>query len=307
MSHPQPTPHTGRRSQSSRRQSGRIWTLLLLASCLLVPGPGRAAEAEPQRIVALAPNVVELLFELGLGDRVRGVGDYCHWPPEVEALPRLGGLVDPHLERILGLGPDLVVALESEERLATGMEQLGVPVLRLHIETAAEVAEAARKIGEATGRNEVAEAFAHGFLAHLGSRRVAGEPSVAVVFGREAGTLGQLMTTGEDTYVTELLTHLGARNLFTDAIGRYPRIGLEEILRRDPDWIVELQWEERDARGRDLLLDDWRRFSTLRAVQEGRIGVLDGGYTVIPGPRLRQLYDALADLLGAEPVPPPPP
>ncbi|MBZ0113096.1 MAG: helical backbone metal receptor [Thermoanaerobaculia bacterium] len=270
-----------------------------------IPGPQpqvAASEAptsvtSPRRIVALAPNVVELLFALGLGDRVVGVGDYCHWPPEVATLPHLGGLGTAQLESIVALEPDLVVALRSEGSLALDMRRLGVAVLSLGIETLGDIEAAALAIGDATQSAARAEAFSTEFSRHMVQRRPDHSPSVAVVFGRQPGDLGRLMTAGPSTYIDEILSLLGSTNAFGDVIGRYPQISVEDILRRDPDVILEIQWEEASTALDVALRQDWHAFPSLKAVREQRIGVVAGGYTVIPGPRLTQLYDAIAAAL----------
>jgi iron complex transport system substrate-binding protein len=255
------------------------------------------SERGPRRIVALAPNVVELLFALDLGNQVVGVGDYCHWPPEVEALPHLGGLGTAQLESIVALDPDLVIALRSEDSLAQDMRRLGVAVLSLEIETLGDVVAAALSIGRATHSEERAEAFATAFRHHMVQRSRLHSPSVAIVFGRQPGDLGRLMTAGSSTFIDEIVSLVGARNVFGDVLGRYPQISIEDILRRDPDIILEIQWEPESPELSKALRRDWQAFPMLSAVRHQRIEIVAGGYTVIPGPRLIQLYETIAGAL----------
>ena len=111
--------------------------MLAFHACRVEHGAGTAIEPAPlpQRIIALTPSLVETLFALGLGDRVAGVGSYVFWPPAAAARPRIGGLFDPNLERIVSLKPDLAVLLPSERDLATRLKPLGVDVLVVPDET----------------------------------------------------------------------------------------------------------------------------------------------------------------------------
>ena len=112
---------------------------LALVGGLWAGGCGEAAPTpEPgvaRRIVAMAPNVTEILFALELGDRVVGVGDYATWPPEVASIPKLGGLYDVSLERILELEPDLAILIPSEAELAGHLRRLGIEVLEVENES----------------------------------------------------------------------------------------------------------------------------------------------------------------------------
>src|SRR5689334_1303434 len=99
-----------------------VLLLALLAGCREGASPQPKGPEVPQRIVALAPNLSETLFALGLGDRVVGVGDFSTWPPEAADKPRLGGLFDANLERIVSLKPDLAVLLPSEKDLAAKLQ-----------------------------------------------------------------------------------------------------------------------------------------------------------------------------------------
>ena len=102
---------------------------LVATACRAAPAPGPQRVAVPATVVALAPSLVELLYELGLGDRLVGVGDYVKYPPEATEKLRLGGLFDPHLEEITRLAPDIAILLPSEERTRVHLDALGIEVL----------------------------------------------------------------------------------------------------------------------------------------------------------------------------------
>ncbi len=270
--------------------------LALLLGCEQSPSPaerGRAGEAVPQRIVALAPNITETLFALGLGDRVVGVGAYSTWPPEAAKKPRLGGLFDANLERIVSLKPDLAVLLPSEKELADKLQPLGVDTIIVPNETLADVERSFILIAERCGVPEAGERLAAEWRAGLAPKPVsatANKLKVLVSAGRAEGRLADLLVAGPDTFYQELLDRLGVVNVFADAPVRYPKASLEEVVARAPDVILELRYEDVSPDVRRQLETDWNQLGNVPAVRGKRVHVIAGDYTVIPGPRLPRLY-----------------
>ena len=261
-----------------------------------------AAAKVPQRLISLAPSVTETLFALGLGDRVVAVGDYTFWPAEALKKPRVGGLIDPNLERITALRPDLAVLLPSERDIGTKLAPLGVATLIVHNESLADIETSFRTIAARCGVPEAGEKLAAQFHAELAPRPQspgAAAPKVLMVVERQAGRLGELYAAGPGTYLDELLGRLGGKNVFGDAPNLYPQASLEEIVARKPDLIFELRSDSPDEAARRALIADWQPLATVPAVREGRIRVIAGNFTLIPGPRLPQLYRAMAVALDA--------
>ncbi len=269
---------------------------LLLSAALLGCGEPSPQRGEAKRIVALAPSNVELLFELGLGARMVGVGDYCAFPAEVSTLPKLGGLVDPNLEGLVALSPDLVVLLPSEDRLGSHLQQLGIETLTVPSDSLADVEAAALSIAErcgvpAAGRELVAKLRRD--LAPVDKPR---QLRVLVSLERQPGQTAELLSAGPGSFVDELLTRAGVVNLLADAGTPFPKVGLEVVLARDPDFILELAIEKDPVRDR-LLLADWHAHPGLAAVRAGRLAVISGSHTVVPGPRLIELSADLRRVL----------
>lgn len=234
---------------------------------------------------------METLFALGLGDRVVGVGDYSTWPPEVKDKPRLGGLFNPNLERILSLKPDLAVLIPSERDLAGKLEPLGIDTLVVRNESLADVEESFRIIARRCGVPEAGERLAAEWRAGLAPEPLPGPPlRVMLSVGRQAGRLGDMVIAGQGTSLHELLERLGAENAFADAPGLYPQIGLEEVVGRAPDVILELRVDPPSPELAASLRDDWQALAEIPAVRNGRVEIIAGDYTLIPGPRLPRLY-----------------
>lgn len=283
-----------------------VLALIALTGCARKEPVAAPASPTSLRLISLAPSVTEILFALGLGDRVVAVGDYTFWPAEALKKPRVGGLIDPNLERIAALRPDLAVLLPSERDIGTKLAPLGVATLIVHNESLADVEASFRTIAERCGVPEAGEKLAASWHAALAPRPVsagaagaagAAAPKVLMVVERPAGRLGELYVAGPGTYLDELLGRLGGVNVFADAPNLYPQASLEEIVARKPDLILELRSDEPSEAARRALVADWRPLGAVPAVAQGRIRVIAGNFTLIPGPRLPQLYRAMSAAL----------
>lgn len=261
-----------------------------------IRGPGSEA---PGRLVTLAPNLTEIAFALGVGDRVVGVGDYAVWPPEVRELPRLGGLVDPNLERLLTLEPDLVMVLPSQAEVVRRLEAVGIETLVLPVETVDDLVAAIGAMGARCGAGEAARELASRLRRELAPRPVPGAPETALVVNRPPGRTEGLLVAGPRTWYHELLDRLGAPNAFGDAPLRYPQVGLEELLARAPGTLIELRPEPASDDLRRRLVADWSRFPNLPATAGGHVYVIGGDWALSLGPRVPRLYRALEEAVRA--------
>jgi iron complex transport system substrate-binding protein len=262
---------------------------------------GRSVEVprEPRRIVSLAPNLTEMLFALGLGERVAGITDYCDWPPEVAAKPRIGGVINPSLETIVALAADLVFATadgnrpEDVNRLAA----LGVAVYTIDTRSVGDVLGSLVTIGELTGRADKAREIASG----LDRRREAVRARVArlapvTVF--VAIDRAPLISAGDGTFVGELLTLAGGRNIAGASPVKYPVFSLEQLLADDPEVILDAA--DPGPVTAPELLARWRALpgtAALRAMRTGRMISVGQGSFFRPGPRIIDSLEKLAAIL----------
>jgi len=285
--------------------------LVLLAASWLPAAPvwgvtvrdavGRTVEVprEPRRIVSLAPNLTEMLFALGLGERVVGVTDYCDWPPEVAAKPRIGGVINPSLETIVALGADLVLATadmnrpEDVNRLAA----LKVAVYTIDTRSVGDVLRSLVMIGEITGRAGRAQEIAAGLERRREAvrARVAGLRPVTVFVAIDRAPL---ISAGDGTFVGEMLTLAGGRNIAGASPIKYPVFSLEQLLADDPEVILDaadpgpVSVAELQARWRSL-----PGAVALRAMRTGRIISVGQGSFFRPGPRIIDSLERLAGIL----------
>jgi iron complex transport system substrate-binding protein len=254
----------------------------------------------PQRIISLAPSLTETLFALGLGPQVVGVDSYSAWPAAVAALPRLGGLIDPNLERAVTLHPDLALLLPSEREMGARLAKLGIPTLVVPTETLADVERSFQTIAQRCGVPTEGSRLAARWRAELAPRPVPGQPHVLLSISREPHRLGGILVAGPGTFYDELLSRLAAVNVFADARVRYPQVGLEDVVARAPGTIVELQTDALPPSVEAALVADWQRLPTIPAVAHRRIAVITGSFASVPGPRLPLLYGRLREALVRE-------
>ena len=255
----------------------------------------------------MAPSITEALFALGLGDRVVGVTRYCDHPPEAGRRPKIGGLMDPDDEVIVGLEPDLVVVLTSHGDIAARLEQLGLNTLAVPHETVQDVRAAIRAVGDACAVSERVEAILSDMTRRVDRVRSAtsglDRPSVLFCLGRGVGDrgIGRIYVAGRGGFYDEILEMAGAVNAVPESMAAYPQLSLESLLRLDPDIVLDLIGMPDNVDKESLrILDTWRRVPNLKAVAGERVYVITGNHALRPGPRFVDLLEGAARVIHPE-------
>jgi len=286
-----------------------VLTPWLIAWISPPPSPGITSHRSPvgahqeplaQRIVSTTPNFTEILFEIGGGDKVVAVSDYCLYPEEARAKPRIGGPFNLGYEQIVALQADLVVLPSSLETVAAKLRTLRLPVLQLPNETIADVLVSITRLGEVSGRSGQADLLAAGIRDELAAveqqtRGLARARTLIVVL-RAAGSLQDLTAASPDTFLNELLVLAGGENVITGTISRYPRVSREEIVSLDPEVILDLTFS---AEGEDTA-GIWAQLPTLDAVRSGRVVAIPDPVATIPGPRMTETLRRFVEVLHPE-------
>lgn len=269
----------------------------ILSACLVIAACGwldlHADQSKaPQRIVSLIPAVTEMLFAIGAGDQVVGVGSFDHYPPAVESLPRVGALLDPDLERILGLRPEVVVVYHSQTDLKLQLARSKIPIFEYKHAALADVMSTLRDLGTAVGRAEEARSAAAGIERSLDEirRRVAGRPRprVLVVFGRESGALRGIYASGGVGFLHDMLAVAGGTNVLADVNRQSTQATTELILSRRPDVIVELRGTGATPQEIAAMRADWSVVQSVPAVANDRVYIIADERVVVPGPRVAE-------------------
>ncbi len=284
----------------------RWWPLLIIVG--LAAGCGKPAApvvdeppAAAQRIISTAPGFTEILFAVGAGEQVVAVTNFCTYPPEgVQGLPTIGAYLNPDVERMLSLRPDLVVVLPAMEGLRQRMEAAGIPTLTAANESHEELLASVIAIGEAAGREAEAAQLHAEMVAELDGIRAAVEGKepvpTLVVIGRGSGDLAGIFAVGAGTFLDELLRAAGGRNVMEEARGLYPQVPLEEVIHLAPAVIVEVAVPPSNLQAHEVV-EAWSHLTAIPAVRGGRVHVLTEDYMLIPGPRSIQTARLLQPLL----------
>ncbi len=272
-------------------KGGCLRAVIALLLLLMMPGMVRA---QPRRIVSTTPSITEMLFALGLGDRVVGVTTYCHYPEQAKSITKIGTYIQPNFEVILALRPDLVIIQENPIRLAEKLEALHLKVLELKHTSVADIYSSITAIGRATGAEAAAHKLNDSIRAKLSEirRRTISLPRRRVMFvvSRTPNTLEGLMVTGKASYLNELISVAGGENVFADAPTPYPKVSLEEVLARSPEVIIDMG-EMADTAGvteeqKHRVVELWRRYPSLAAVKRNTVYAVASDIFVVPGPRM---------------------
>jgi len=238
-----------------------------------------AINGTPQRIISLAPSNTEILFALGLGDKVIGVTDWCNYPPEALEKEKIGGYSDPDVEKIVALDPDLILAgYGNPIEVINGLDALGLTVFGIKTVDLNDLLNDIRRVGEITDKEVEAQALTFEMAtaieavtdvtSELGER-----PRVFYLLWYDP-----LWTAGSGTFIHELIEKAGGVNICQN-LTSYPEIGLEYVLASDPEVIITSQW-----------CYDWAlnatQLASTNASQTGRIYTCNDDLVQRPGPRL---------------------
>lgn len=272
---------------------------------LATPFAARAA-AFPARIVSTAPSLTETLFALGLGPQVAGVTEYCLYPPEAAAKPRIGTFLQPSLERILALKPDLVLTIRNPIQLTEKLRRAGLRAEEFAEDGTSDIFASLERLGRLTGRTAEAGRIAASIRGEFEQTRAraARLPRRRVLFlvGRAPGSFQAMYGAGKPTFIDELMSIAGGVNVLAGSGQAYPRVSLEQILTADPEVILDMGNLDHAA-GKPLqpeaeVLKLWSQYPQLSAVKSGRVHVVAGDVYIRPGPRMGQAATAFQKLIG---------
>lgn len=247
----------------------------------------------PRRIVSLSPAITEILFCIGAGDRVAAVTSYCDYPPEVKKLPKVGGYLDPNVEKVSELAPDLVLLARGTKRdIIDRLSSLGFTVVAVDPTSLDGVLSTIRLIGRVAGEDARAESLA----ASLSARRDAvAQKTVALPEESRPETLflfslSDLFSAGPENHIDNIIRLAGGRNMAREMRVPWPQLSMETVVTRNPEVIFVMAGHGGEAKCSQehalKTLQKDRRWRTVSAVKNGRVYLLDDDSITLPGPRL---------------------
>lgn len=269
---------------------------------ILQARPPQDRPSIPRRIVSLVPATTEMLFAMGAGERVIGVGSYDRFPPDVETRTKLGGLVDPNIEVLFTLRPDLVIAYDTQTDLRARLARAAIPTFPYVHRGLPDITDTIRALGARVGSKDAADALASGIEHRLETihARVSGRPrpSTLLVMGREAGSLRQIVASGGYGFLHDMLVAAGGADAVGDIVRENVQVSTEMLLERGPDVIIELHYGSEFSRAQlDQERTVWNRLPAVPAVRTGRVYLLEGNDLVVPGPRVADAVERFARVL----------
>ena len=258
--------------------------------------------AAPHRVVSLIPAVTEMIFAIGDGSRLIGVGSFDRYPPDVQKIERVGGLLDPNVEKILSMRPDLVILYGTQQELKQRLARANISFYSYEHRGLADITQTLRAVGARLGSSDAANRVASKMESDLAAIRqsVSGRPrpKTLLVFGREPGSLRGIDASGGVGFLHDMLLVAGGDDVFEDVKRQSVEVTTEMLLARRPDVIIELRYREAPQSGNaGQMARDWDAVPAVPAVRNHRVYVLVGDEFVVPGPRVVEATRRLAELL----------
>jgi iron complex transport system substrate-binding protein len=290
-----------------------LWALVALPSCAPRQGPAELKTQSRQfvdeagrkvtlpatidRVVSLAPNLTEIVYAVGAGDRLVGNTTFCNYPPQAKDVAKVGDTLQPSIERILALRPQLVLVSTASqlEAFATQLNEQHIAVYITDPRDLEGVFRSIMNVGDLLNKREGAGELVKQLRARTETveRAVAGRPAVSVFFQLS----GQpLYTAGKTSFVTNLIERAGGRSVTADVNEAWPRLSDEAALASRPETIVMLS----GAMGGTANAQVASALRNSPAVKDGRVHVIDGDLLARPGPRLVDGLEQLARALHPE-------
>jgi iron complex transport system substrate-binding protein len=249
-----------------------------------------------KRIISLAPSVTEILFALGLRQEIIGVTNFCDYPEEVTAKPRIGGFVNPDVEKIVSLKPDLVIAISDGNRWDTieRLSNLGYPVYTVDPKGFDGVIRTIRNIGGIIGKGEEARALVRKMMEKkekvVTLTRSLSRPAVFFQVGD-----APVITVGKGALATDLISLAGGRSISEHEALSYPPYGIETILSKAPEIIIFSSMDNR--KNYSDLIRRWQTWKSIPAVKSNSIYLIDSNLVDRPAPRIVEGLEALARII----------
>jgi len=293
----------------------RFWPLFLFLIIFVVALIGVNSQSTTklssnkttQRIISLAPSITETLFALDLGDNVVAVTDYCDFPAEVNKLPKVGGFINPNLETIVALQPDLVILLANQSRVVEQLKQLNIATLPVFNTSLNDIKHTIEVIGQQTQHQQQADELLNkinqkiAFIAEKTKGLV--RPTVMITMGHSVDSehMKQIFIAGQHDFYNDLITLAGGQNIYQAQQPSVPSLSIEGIMQLNPQIIFDI-YPEADDHNSDLdqVSRQWHSLKYVDAIKNNRIHIIEQNYATIPSPRIFLLLEQLARLIHPE-------
>lgn len=276
-----------------------------------------SSEAAPKRIVSMTPVGTEILFDLGQGDSIIAVTDFCDHPAEALRKPKIGGYAGINFEALIVMKADLLVLHDMHQQFVPKLARLKIPYVILRQNSVVEIYESITSLGKICGEEKKASSIIASIRADLAkiSAKMAGvkRPKVMLCVSRELSEqrIRGFYIAGANNFYNELIKLAGGENVSAETRIGYPYISVEGLLQLNPDVIIDLIGDRNYYHSREPISKDkvfnkkylerqWRIVAAVNAAKNGRVTVLDGTVYLRPGPRVGRIVQAFAAAIHPE-------
>ncbi|OHB50764.1 MAG: hypothetical protein A2Y10_01690 [Planctomycetes bacterium GWF2_41_51] len=260
------------------------------------------------RIVSLAPNITEILFELGVGDKIVGVSEFCNFPPAAQQIPRVGALLNPNYEAIIASKPDLVILLDEMSDSKPRFESLGIETLIIQHDTIDEILDSILHIGNRTGKSQAAEQIVNDLKKRIQQIQNAAadsnRPKVLISLGHDysqdpASRPQNISIAGNDGFYSQMIEYAGGKNAYQGKIP-FPVISWESVISMNPQIIIDIAPVETKPTDSNITIQQWKNFTQTDAAKNNAVYVFTEDYTAIPGPRFILTLEKIARIINPD-------
>ncbi len=250
----------------------------------------------PKRIISLAPNITEILYGLGLDKEIVGVTIHCNFPQKVKEKPKIGSYINIDFERVVSLKPELIIATAAgnTKDMVERLEKLGFPTYVIFPKKIQDIMKSVLNIGHIVNREREAHLIVQTMQNRLKKilelTRGLSRPKVFLQIGE-----APLVTVGKGSFGDDLINLSGGENIAGNEKQMYPRLGIEEILKRAPEVIIVSTMNPKGDYQKVFL--EWSRWKTIPAVKNKRIHLMDSDLIDRPSPRIIDGLKIIAKIL----------
>lgn len=278
---------------------------------------GAASHASPKRIASLTPVGTEILFDLGQGPNIIAVTEFCDYPAEALAKPKLGSFAGINFEALIAMKTDLLVLQDMHAQFKPQLDRLKIPYVILKQNSVDEICADIIMLGEICGVEEKAAdrvASIRADLAGIASKTAnATRPKVMLCVSRELSEskINSFYVAAANNFYNELISLAGGENVSKETRAAYPHISVEGLLKLNPDVIIDLVGDRNYYHSKEridvdvifskeYLARQWKNSAAVNAVKKGNITILEGTVYLRPGPRVARIVLAFARAIHPE-------
>jgi cobalamin transport system substrate-binding protein len=252
-----------------------------------------------KRIVSLAPSITEILFTLGLDDEIAAITNFCDYPEAVLNKPRIGGFVNPDIEKIVSLKPDLIIGIRDGNRIdiVDRLNDSGLPVYLIDPKGFDGVMQTIKNIGDVVGREKESKKMRKEMISKRESittlTQSLSKPKVFFQLGD-----APMVTVGKGTLADDLIRLAGGRSISENESVSYPVYSIETVLLKAPEIIIMTSMDSK--KNSPYLVKKWESWKSIPAVRMNRIYVIDSNLVDRPTPRIVEGLEALVRIIHPE-------